>query len=119
MTRERPAASDVRVERRARQSWLYTPGQILGREPIWLRRRTDKVRLALHVVGVVALVAATALWVLPRHAFAGPVLLVLAPGRGVHLGDLPALAFVAAGLRSAWIAARLARRRPPRTRTAS
>lgn len=90
----------VDAERRAPERALYTADQLLGRSPIWLRRRSDKWRLAGHLVAAVALVALTAWWVVPLHAFAGPVLLKFAPGHGVHAGDLPTLAFLALALRS-------------------
>lgn len=53
-----------------------------------------------HVAGAVALVALTLWWVLPHHAFSGPVLVIVAPGRGVHAGDLPSVLFVVLALRS-------------------
>lgn len=90
----------VEQERRAPERALFTADQLLGRSPIWLRRTTDRRRLAAHVIAVVALVALTVWWVVPLHAFAGPVLLQLAPGHGVHAGDLPTLAFLALALRS-------------------
>lgn len=98
------------VERRAPERKLFTVDQLLGRSPIWLRRRTDKWRLAAHILVVIALVALTVWWVVPLHAFAGPVLLKLAPGRGVHAGDLPTLAFLALAARSLRSAQRIVQR---------
>lgn len=104
----RPSRND-RPERRAPESLRYTVDQLLGRVPIRLRRRTDKWRLIGHLLAVVALVGLAAWWVVPLHAFAGPVLIKLAPGRGVHAGDLPSLAFLALALRSTWVASRIVR----------
>lgn len=109
-------ADDVatpRHQRRAPRSRLYTRDELLGRTPLRLRRRSDKVRLMVHVGAVLAMVALAAWWTLPLHGFAGPVLVVIAPGRGLHLGDVPALAFVGVALRSLLIAGRIARTPPP------
>ncbi|CAN5909124.1 hypothetical protein BH23ACT10_BH23ACT10_22710 [soil metagenome] len=95
-----PPRSRRRDRRRARQRVVYTAEQLLGRAPIWLRRRSDKLRLAGHVVVIVALVASTIWWVIPEHTFTGPVLVIFAPGRGVHLGDLPTLGFAVLAARS-------------------
>jgi hypothetical protein len=94
----RPTGPDG--ERRARPPLLYTRDQLLGRAPIYTRRLSDKRRLAAHLLAVVLLIALTAWWVLPRHAFAGPVLLDLTATNGVHLGDLPTVLFLAVCLRS-------------------
>lgn len=94
------------VERRAPQPFLYTPDQLLGRAPVRLRRRADKVRFVSHVAAAVALVGLSLWWVIPLHAFAGPVLLTLTPTHGVHLGDLPTLLFGAVALRSLVVARR-------------
>ena len=99
-------------ERRARQPLLYSPDQLLGRAPIRLRRASDKRRLAAHLVGVAAMVALTAWWVLPLHGFAGPVILVLTSTHGVHVGDLPSLVFVAVAARSTLVAGRIVLARP-------
>lgn len=96
-----PRTGDRRTERRARQPLLYTAAELLGRRPVRLRRRADKLRLAVHVTAVLALAALTAWWVLPHHAFSGPVLVVLAPGRGIHAGDLPSVLFALGAVRSA------------------
>ena len=112
MTRP-PAPGDAgapRRERRARQARVYTLDQLVGRAPIRLRRRSDKVRLALHVLATLALVALVAWWVLPVHAFTGPVLFAFAPGRGVHVGDVPALLLVVTAARSARIVGTLVHR---------
>ena len=98
------------AERRAPERRLYTLDQLLGRSPIWLRRRTDKWRLASHVAATLGLLALTVWWVVPLHTFAGPVLLVVAPGRGIHAGDLPTLVFLLLALRSLRVAGHLARR---------
>lgn len=95
------------VERRAPEPLLFSPDQVLGRAPIRLRRRSDKIRLVAHLAAVAALLALTAWWVLPVHAFAGPVVLTLTATRGVHAGDLPSLLFVALAGRSLWAAGRL------------
>lgn len=89
-----------RWERRAPQRLLYTVDQLLGRTPIWLRRRSDKLRFAGHLAVVVALTALTVWWVIPEHTFTGPMLVTFAPGRGVHLGDLPTLGFAVLAGRS-------------------
>jgi hypothetical protein len=95
------------TERRAPEPLLFTPGQLTGRAPIRLRRRSDKFRLAGHLAAVAALLALTAWWVLPLHGFAGPVLLSLTSSHGVHAGDLPCLAFLALAGRSLFRAGRL------------
>jgi len=94
------------AERRAPQPLVYTPDQLLGRAPVRLRRRADKVRLAGHLAAAVALVGLSLWWVIPLHAFAGPVLLTLTATHGVHLGDLPTLLFGAVALRSLVVARR-------------
>ncbi|MBW3606253.1 MAG: hypothetical protein KY460_15390 [Actinobacteria bacterium] len=96
-------------ERRAPQRLLYTVDQLLGRSPIWLRRRADKLRLAGHLVGSVALCALSVWWVVPQHWFSGAVLIVFAPGRGVHVGDLPTVVFLGLAVRSVRSARRLLR----------
>lgn len=96
-------------ERRSRERFLYTWDQLLGRAPIYTRRRRDKQRLAGHVAAVVLLVTLTLWWVVPLHGFAGPVLLTFAAGRGVHLGDLPTLLFLAVAARSMLVVARRGR----------
>lgn len=95
------------MDRRAPEPLLLTGEQLTGRAPIRLRRRTDKIRLAAHLVAVLGLVALTAWWVVPLHGFAGPVVLTLVSGRGVHAGDLPSLAFLALAGRSLFVAGRL------------
>jgi len=45
------------------------------------------------------LVALSLWWVIPLHSFAGPILVKLTPGHGVHLGDLPTVPFL---LVAAW-----------------
>lgn len=82
---------------------------MLGRAPIRLRRRSDKARLAAHVCATLAMAALIAWWVLPVHAFTGPVLFMFAPGRGVHLGDLPALVFLLVAARSVVVSAGIVR----------
>lgn len=98
---------DRSVERRAPEPLLYTGEQLAGRAPIRLRRRRDKARLTSHLVVALALVALTVWWVVPLHAFAGPVVMTLDGAHGVHLGDLPCLAFVALAFNSAVQACRL------------
>lgn len=95
------------VERRAPEPLLYTPEQLAGRAPIRLRRRRDKLRLMAHLATAAALAVLTAWWVVPVHAFAGPVLLSLTAGHGVHVGDLPTLLFLAVAGRSLLQAVRL------------
>lgn len=94
-------------DRRTRSRFFYTKDQLLGRAPIYMRRRSDKHRLIAHVALVIVLVSLSLWWVIPLHAFAGPVLLTLTPSHGVHLGDLPTLGFLAVALRSAVLATRL------------
>jgi hypothetical protein len=96
------------VERRARQPLLYTPDQLLGRTPIRFRRKADKRRFAAHLLAVILLVGLSLWWVVPLHAFAGPVLLTLTRTHGVHVGDLPTLVFLALAARSLVVARRLA-----------
>ena len=99
------------VERRAPEPLLYTGEQLAGRAPIRLRRRRDKTRLAYHLILALVLTALTVWWVVPSHTFAGPVVMDLAGpsgDHGVHLGDLPSLAFVLVAVRSAVQACRLA-----------
>jgi hypothetical protein len=74
---------------------LYSTAQLRGRSRIYLRRRRDKVRFTAHVAAAAGLVALSWWWVIPVHSFAGPVLVTLTPGHGVHLGDLPTLPFLA------------------------
>lgn len=93
-----------RDERRAPEPLLYSADQLLGRAPIRLRRAADKRRLAMHLLLAALLVALTAWWVLVPHVFAGPTLLVLGAGHGVHLGDLPSLLFLAVAGRSLLVA---------------
>ena len=95
------------VERRIPEPLLYTGEQLAGRAPIRLRRRRDKARLSLHLGIALVLVSLTAWWVVPRHSFAGPVVLSLSGGHGVHAGDLPCLVFLAVAARSAVQACRL------------
>ena len=99
---------DGRTERRAPEPLVYSPEQLLGRQPIRVRRRSDKIRLAAHLAAVVLLVALSVWWVVPLHAFAGPVLLTLTATHGVHAGDLPVLVFLAVAARSMLTAQRLA-----------
>jgi hypothetical protein len=105
-----PPPQSPRPERRAPARLLYTVDQVLGRTPIWLRRRADKLRLAGHLAVVVALAVLSVWWVLGDHALTGRVLVALAPGRGVHLGDLAILAFIVPARRSLRSARRLQRR---------
>jgi hypothetical protein len=60
------------------------------------------------------LVTLSAWWVIPLHSFAGPVLLRLTPGHGVHVGDLPTLPFLAAAAWSGFTALRMLDVRPAR-----
>jgi hypothetical protein len=96
------------AERRAPEPLVYRPDQLLGRRPIRLRRRSDKVRLVAHLTVVAALVALSIWWVVPLHAFAGPVLLTLTATHGIHEGDLPVFLFLAVAARSLLAAQRLA-----------
>jgi hypothetical protein len=95
------------TERRTPEPLLYTPAQLRGRSRIYLRRRSDKVRFAAHVGGAFGLVALSLWWVIPLHSFAGPVLLKLTPGHGVHLGDLPTVPFLVVAAWSAVAAVRM------------
>ncbi|MGD9797993.1 MAG: hypothetical protein AB7H43_10215 [Acidimicrobiia bacterium] len=103
--RARATSGAAPAERRARQRLLYTADQLLGRAPIYTRRTSDKWRLVVHLGGSLTLIGLAGWWVLPVHAWAGPVLLTLTASHGVHLGDLPALAFLAVALRSAVVLA--------------
>jgi hypothetical protein len=102
------AGGGDRTERRAPEPLLFSPEQLIGRQPIRVRRRSDKIRLAAHVVAVVLLVALSIWWVVPLHAFAGPVLLTLTATHGVHAGDLPVFLFLAVAARSGFAAQRIA-----------
>ncbi len=95
------------AERRAPQPLLYSTDQLLGRAPIRLRRAADRRRLAAHVVAATLLVLLSAWWVVPVHAFTGPVLVVLTGSHGVHVGDLPTVVFLGASARSVLAARRL------------
>lgn len=97
------------VERRSRERFVYSWDQLLGRAPIYTRRRRDKQRLVAHVVAVVVLVSLTTWWVVPLHPFAGPVLFTLTASHGVHVGDLPTLVFLAVAARSVLVVARRGR----------
>jgi hypothetical protein len=90
---------DHPIERRTPEPLLYSTAQLQGRSRIYLRRRRDKVRFAAHVGAAGSLVALSLWWVIPVHAFAGPVLVKLTPGHGVHVGDLPTVPFL---LVAAW-----------------
>jgi hypothetical protein len=72
----------------------------------YLQRRRDSERLALHLAMLAAMALLTAWWVIPHHAFSGRTLYIFSPGRGIHVGDLPAAAFVLIGLVSGWSALR-------------
>jgi hypothetical protein len=96
------------AERRAPEPLVYRPDQLLGRRSIRLRRRSDKVRLAAHLTIVAVLVVLSIWWVVPLHAFAGPVLLTLTATHGIHAGDLPVFVFLAVAGRSMLAAQRLA-----------
>jgi hypothetical protein len=96
------------VERRARQPFLYRPGQLLGRQPIRRRRAADKRRLAGHLLAVAALGGLSVWWIVPLHWFAGPVVLPLTAAHGVHVADLAVFGFAALALRSLSAARRIA-----------
>ena len=98
---------DQPTERRAPEPLLYSTEQLRGRSRIYFRRRTDKVRFAAHVGGACGLAALSWWWVIPVHSFAGPVLVRLTPGHGVHVGDLPTLPFLAVAAWSGMTALRL------------
>lgn len=100
------------AERRSRQRVLYSKEQLLGRSPIYLRRRRDKHQFVAHLAAAVFLVGLSMWWVIPLHSFAGPVLFTFAPGHGVHEGDLVTLFFLAVALRSTVKAILIGRRRP-------
>jgi hypothetical protein len=63
-----------------------------------LRRRSDKRRLVAHLLLAALFVAVAAWFVIPYHGFAGPVILTITPGHGVHLGDLPSVPLLAVAL---------------------
>jgi hypothetical protein len=96
-------------DRRARQRLLYSAEQLLGRQPIYTRRTSDKVRLTIHLGVIGSVIALTVWWVVPLHSWAGPVLVTLTRTHGIHEGDLPTLVFLAVALRS--IVAMVTRRR--------
>lgn len=106
-----PPQRPTPAERRAPEKLLYSADQALGRSPIRLRRRSDKLRLAGHLAVVVALTALSIWWVIPPHTFSGRVMADVAQGRGVHIGDLAILVFGAIAGRSLRSALRLRRRR--------
>ena len=106
--RLRAEADGRRLERRAPEPLLYRRDQLLGRRPIRLRRRSDKIRLAGHLAVATLLVGLSIWWVVPLHAFAGPVVLTLTDTHGVHAGDLPILLFLAIAARSLLAAQHLA-----------
>lgn len=99
-------------ERRGRQRVLYSRAQLLGRSPIYLRRRRDKQQFAAHLAAALFLLGLSLWWVIPLHSFAGPVLFTFAPGHGVHEGDLVTLFFLAVAARSVVKAVLIGRRRP-------
>jgi hypothetical protein len=96
-------------ERRGRERFLYSWDQLIGRAPIYTRRRRDKQRLFGHLAAVLLLVGLSLWWVLPLHGFAGPVLVTFGAGRGVHAGDLPTLLFLAVAARSTLVVLRRGR----------
>lgn len=86
------------TERRAPEPLLYSKAQLKGRSRIYFRRRSDKFRFVAHLAGACGFVGLSLWWVIPVHSFAGPVLLTLTPGRGVHAGDLSTVPFLFAAL---------------------
>jgi hypothetical protein len=106
MKRISPDAEPV-VDRRAPEPLLYSWDQLRRRAPIYLRRRSDKQRLAVHLGLAVGLMGLSVWWVVPRHSFAGPVILALSSSHGVHAGDLPTLVFGVIAMRSLLVARRL------------
>lgn len=100
------------VDRRSKQPLLYSKDQLLGRSPIYLRRRRDKQQLVAHLAAASFLVALSLWWVIPLHSFAGPVLFTFTQTHGVHQGDLPTLLFLAVAARSLWKVVALRRPRP-------
>jgi hypothetical protein len=52
-------------------------------------------------LGVVGLWIATGWWVVAAHPLTGPVLLVVTETNGLHVGDVPAIAF--SGAASMWL----------------
>lgn len=101
--------------RRSKERLFYSKDQLLGRSPIYLRRRRDKQRLVGHALVAVFLVGLRLWWVIPLHTFAGPVLFTFTQTHGVHQGDLPTLLFLAVAARSMWKAVRLGLDRRPAT----
>lgn len=95
------------IERRTPEPLLYSTAQLQGRSRIYFRRRRDKVRFAAHVGAAGGLVALSLWWVIPVHSFAGPVLLMLTPSHGVHVGDLPTVPFLLVAVWSGVAALRL------------
>ena len=68
----------------------------------------EELRFAAHLGAAAALVVLTGWWLVPLHWFAGPVLVPLTASHGVHVGDLPALLFLAGAARSLVASWRLA-----------
>jgi hypothetical protein len=86
------------VERRALPPANAPWELVRHRSLAYLRRRRAKEMLVAHGFVVAAMAALTAWWVVPHHAFSGRTIYVFSPGRGLHLGDLPAVLFVLVGL---------------------
>jgi hypothetical protein len=82
------------AERRNAEPFVYTFDQARGHTRIYLRRRQDKVRLVAHAAVALGALLLSAWWVIPQHSFSGPILVELAPGRGVHVGDVVTAAFL-------------------------
>ena len=95
------------TERRSPEPLLYCRAQLQGDARIYLRRRRDKVRFAAHVGAALALVMLSVWWVVSLHSFTGPVLVEFTSSHGVHLGDLPVVAFLCAGAWSVVAAVRM------------
>lgn len=107
------------TERRTPEPLLYSTAQLQGRSRIYLRRRRDKVRFAGHVGAACGLLALSLWWVIPLHSFAGPVLLKLTPGHGVHVGDLPTVPFLLVAVWSVVMALRMLEVSAPLVRRSS
>jgi hypothetical protein len=101
-------------ERRAPEPVLYSPAQLKGRSRVYFRRKSDKVRFALHLGAASGLVGLSLWWVIPVHSFAGPVMMTFAQGHGVHFGDLPTVPFL---LIAAWSAVAAMRTLEPSPQT--
>jgi hypothetical protein len=88
------SATGDSAKRRNAEPFVYTPGHARGHTQVYLRRRQAKIRLAAHAALAAVALTLTGWWVIPHHSFSGPILVEVAPGRGVHVGDAMTVAFL-------------------------